>query len=41
MSPYFAVSEIEKRMPAIPLSYIKSQISFSSCKHSKYADSGW
>ena len=35
MSPYFAVSEMEKRMPAMPLSYMRSQMSFSSWRHSK------
>ena len=39
-SPYSAVLEIEYRMLAIPPSYIRSTISFSSCKHSKYAISG-
>ena len=34
-SPYFAVSETENRMPAIPLSYMRSQMSFSSWRHSK------
>ena len=29
-SPYLAVSETEKRMPAMPLSYIRSQMSLSS-----------
>ena len=40
-SPYLAVSDTEKRMPAMPLSYMRSQMSFSSCRHSKYAISGW
>src|ERR1700759_5435328 len=35
MSPYLAVSEMEKRMPAMPDSYIRSQMSFSSWRHSK------
>src|SRR5207253_345936 len=34
-SPHLAVSEIEKRIPLMPASFIKSTISFNSCKHSK------
>jgi predicted NAD/FAD-binding protein len=34
-SPHLAVSETEKRMPLIPASFIRSTISFNSCKHSK------
>ena len=34
-SPYSAVSEMEYRMPAIPCSYMRSTMSFSSCRHSK------
>ena len=34
-SPHLAVSEMEKRMPAMPLSFIRSAINFNSCKHSK------
>jgi hypothetical protein len=40
-SPYSAVSLIEYRMPPMPCSYMRSTMSFSSCRHSKYADSGW
>ena len=40
-SPYSAVSEMENRMPEMPFSYIRSTISLTSCRHSKYADSGW
>ncbi len=35
-----AVFEIEYLILAIPPSYIKSTINFTSCKHSKYAISG-
>src|SRR5215210_5845127 len=28
-------------MPPMPCSYIRSTMSLSSCRHSKYADSGW
>src|SRR5205823_2182364 len=28
-------------MPWMPCSYMRSTISLSSCRHSKYADSGW
>ena len=37
-SPHFAVSEMEKRIPAMPFSFIKSTMSFSSCRHSKWGD---
>ena len=33
--PPFAVSEMEKRIPAMPLSYMRSQINLSSWRHSK------
>ena len=39
-SPYSAVFEIDSRMPVMPFSYMRSTISFSSCKHSKYASRG-
>jgi hypothetical protein len=39
-SPYSAVFEIEWRIPVMPFSYIRSTISFSSCRHSKYASRG-
>ena len=39
-SPYSAVSEIENRSFAMPPSYMRSTISLSSCRHSKYAISG-
>ena len=39
-SPYSAVLEIESRIPVMPFSYIRSTISFSSCRHSKYARRG-
>ena len=34
-SPYSAVSEMEYRMPAMPSSYMRSTMSFTSCRHSK------
>ena len=40
-SPHCAVSETEYLIFSSPPSYIRSTISFSSCKHSKYASSGW
>src|SRR6185437_3164113 len=39
--PYSAVSLTEYHMQARPPSYIRSTISLSSCRHSKYAISGW
>ena len=36
-SPYSAVLEIEWRIPVMPFSYIRSTISLSSWRHSKYA----
>ena len=34
-SPYSAVLEIAKFIRAMPLSYMRSTMSFSSCRHSK------
>ena len=34
-SPHLAVSEMEKRMPLMPASFIRSAMSFNSCRHSK------
>ena len=33
--PYSAVSEIEKRIPAMPASFMRSTVSLSSWRHSK------
>ena len=34
-SPHLAVSEMEKRIPAMPASFMRSTVNFSSWRHSK------
>jgi len=40
VGPKIIDASVKKRMPAMPLSYMRSQMSFSSWRHSKYAISG-